>query len=158
MAKRTARKTRGAAGARPRGRSGRRRASSSTKSARKSGRSGSARKIARTKSKKRAARAGSASRRRLDASKASKAMRPKPAALNRERRRLREDETVPTPPSTLDFERKASQAASGRAAIRQQRRDHTETGPDLTAGDVDAEWGEAYADGDEAPGGDNPTP
>jgi Family of unknown function (DUF6335) len=90
--------------------------------------------------------------------KAAKMARPKPAALQRERRRLLDDETVPTPPSTLDFNRKASPAASGRAAIDQQRRAHTETGPDLTAGDVDADWGEAYADGDEAPGGDNPTP
>ena len=28
----------------------------------------------------------------------------------------------------------------------------------LTAGDVDAKWQDAYAVGDEAPGGDNPTP
>ena len=28
----------------------------------------------------------------------------------------------------------------------------------LTAGDVDAKWQDAYAIGDEAPGGDNPTP
>jgi hypothetical protein len=28
----------------------------------------------------------------------------------------------------------------------------------LTGGDVDANWEEAYASGDEAPGGDNPTP
>ena len=65
---------------------------------------------------------------------------------------------VPTPPSTLDFDRKGTAAASGRASFTQQRREHTESGPDLTAGDVDADWGEAYADGDEAPGGDNPTP
>jgi hypothetical protein len=35
---------------------------------------------------------------------------------------------------------------------------HTETSPALTAGDVDADWQDAYAVGDEAPGGDNPTP
>ena len=28
----------------------------------------------------------------------------------------------------------------------------------LTGGDVDADWEDAYAVGDEAPGGDNPTP
>ena len=28
----------------------------------------------------------------------------------------------------------------------------------MTAGDVDADWEDAYAVGDEAPGGDNPTP
>jgi hypothetical protein len=35
---------------------------------------------------------------------------------------------------------------------------HTEGGPSLTAGDMDAKWEDAYAVGDEAPGGDNPTP
>ena len=34
----------------------------------------------------------------------------------------------------------------------------TETSPVLTAGDVDAKWQDAYAVGDETPGGDNPTP
>jgi hypothetical protein len=28
----------------------------------------------------------------------------------------------------------------------------------MTGGDVDADWEDAYAVGDEAPGGDNPTP
>ena len=35
---------------------------------------------------------------------------------------------------------------------------HPETGPALTGGDVDADWVSAYSVGDEAPGGDNPTP
>jgi len=30
--------------------------------------------------------------------------------------------------------------------------------PELTAGDVDADWENAYFSGEEAPGGDNPTP
>jgi hypothetical protein len=30
--------------------------------------------------------------------------------------------------------------------------------PALTGGDVDADWENAYFSGDEAPGGDNPTP
>jgi hypothetical protein len=38
------------------------------------------------------------------------------------------------------------------------RREHTETGPALTGGDVDADWEEAYTSGEEAPGGENPTP
>ena len=41
---------------------------------------------------------------------------------------------------------------------RRARREHTEVSPDLTAGDVDADWEDAYSVGDEAPGGDNPTP
>jgi len=42
--------------------------------------------------------------------------------------------------------------------MREARRQHNETGPELTGGDVDADWEDAYAVGDEAPGGDNPTP
>jgi hypothetical protein len=79
--------------------------------------------------------------------------------LERARRQLREvEESVPTPPSSLDLEREPSAARSGRAEMREARRDHTETSPVLTGGDVDADWEEAYAVGDEAPGGDNPTP
>jgi Family of unknown function (DUF6335) len=37
-------------------------------------------------------------------------------------------------------------------------REHTSTGPAMTAGDVDADWESAESVGDEAPGGDNPTP
>jgi hypothetical protein len=84
--------------------------------------------------------------------------RPKPAALNRERRRLREDETVPGAPSTLGYEPKASSAESGQASLHQRMREHTEGGPALTAGELDADWGEAYSSGEETPGGDMPTP
>jgi hypothetical protein len=38
------------------------------------------------------------------------------------------------------------------------RAEHTEAGPALTGGDVDADWATAYSSGDEAPGGDMPTP
>lgn len=38
------------------------------------------------------------------------------------------------------------------------RAEHTESSPALTAGDVDADWAAAYSSGDEAPGGDTPTP
>ncbi len=65
---------------------------------------------------------------------------------------------MPSPPSTLNFHGKASAAASGGAALAQHRRNYPQSGPALTGGDIDADWGEAYADGDEAPGGDNPTP
>ena len=37
-------------------------------------------------------------------------------------------------------------------------REHTEGGPALTSGDIDADWSEAYASGEETPGGDMPTP
>jgi uncharacterized protein DUF6335 len=80
--------------------------------------------------------------------------------LERARRQLREvDETVPSPPSSLDPNRRTPSAArSGRQELRESLREHRETGPELTAGDVDADWQDAYSVGDEAPGGDNPTP
>jgi hypothetical protein len=65
---------------------------------------------------------------------------------------------VPGPPSTLTFESRASAAQTGRAELLERLNAHHETGPRLTAGDIDANWEEAYSSGDEAPGGDNPTP
>jgi hypothetical protein len=66
---------------------------------------------------------------------------------------------VPTPPSSLDPDRGfASAARTGRQEMHEARREHTETSPVLTGGDVDADWEDAYSVGDEAPGGDNPTP
>jgi hypothetical protein len=79
--------------------------------------------------------------------------------LERERRQLREvEESLQTPPSSLNMDRHSSAVRSGRAAIRQAKKEHTETSPAMTGGDVDADWEDAYAVGDEAPGGDNPTP
>ena len=79
--------------------------------------------------------------------------------LERERKQLREvEESVPQSPSSLNLDRHGSAARSGRASMAQRRKAHTETGPALTGGDVDADWEDAYAVGDEAPGGDNPTP
>jgi hypothetical protein len=84
--------------------------------------------------------------------------RPKPAALVRERRQLREDETVPGAPSSLNFATKASAAESGHQMYQQRAKEHTEGGARLTGGDVDADWNEAYASGEETPGGDMSTP
>jgi uncharacterized protein DUF6335 len=78
--------------------------------------------------------------------------------LNRERRTIRDDDIVQTPPSSLDFDRSASAARSGRRELRERYAEHTETSPAMTGGDVDADWESAYSVGDEAPGGDNPTP
>jgi hypothetical protein len=79
--------------------------------------------------------------------------------LERERKRLREvEESVPTPPSSLDLDRSASAVRTGRAELREALHEHTETSPALTGGDVDADWQGAYSVGDEAAGGDNPTP
>jgi Family of unknown function (DUF6335) len=80
-------------------------------------------------------------------------------ALERERRQLREiEETIPGPPSSLNLDQHGSAARTGRAELRQARHEHTETSPAMTGGDVDADWEDAYSVGDEAPGGDNPTP
>jgi hypothetical protein len=84
----------------------------------------------------------------------------KAPALNRERRRLAEsdEELMPSAPSTLAYAGGSSAARSGSSELRDSLSQHTETGPVMTGGDVDASWEDAYAVGDEAPGGDNPTP
>jgi hypothetical protein len=79
--------------------------------------------------------------------------------LDRARKQLREvDETVQGPPSSLDMDRNPSAARSGRRRLQDALEEHHETSPAMTGGDVDADWEDAYAVGDEAPGGDNPTP
>jgi hypothetical protein len=79
--------------------------------------------------------------------------------LERQRKQLREvEESVTQVPSSLNMDRHGSAARSGRAALRQSKKEHTQTSPAMTGGDVDADWEDAYAVGDEAPGGDNPTP
>jgi hypothetical protein len=82
----------------------------------------------------------------------------RPPALDRERRTIRDEAPVAGPPSSLDLDRSASSARSGRHELVERLRQHTSTGPAMTAGDVDADWEDAEAVGDEAPGGDNPTP
>jgi hypothetical protein len=76
-------------------------------------------------------------------------------ALDRQRRIL---------PEAEGLEREATDqgvlaaARSGGEELQHRLEEHTESSPALTAGDVDARWDDAYAVGDEAPGGDNPTP
>ncbi len=82
----------------------------------------------------------------------------KAPALDRARRTVQGDDIVPTPPSSLNMDRTASAARTGRREMRERLDEHTESSPALTAGDVDADWEGAYSSGDEAPGGDNPTP
>ena len=61
-------------------------------------------------------------------------------------------------PSSLDMNRAPSAAKSGRAEMRNTLSKNTGAGPALTGGDIDADWQSAESVGDEAPGGDNPTP
>ena len=83
----------------------------------------------------------------------------KTPALNRARRTVTDEDMLPpSPPSSLDMDRTASAARSGRREMNEKLHEHNETSPAITAGDVDADWGSAYSVGDEAPGGDNPTP
>ena len=52
------------------------------------------------------------------------------------------DERGPSPavPSSLDLDQRPSAARSGRAELEERYREHHETGPGMTAGDVDADW------------------
>jgi hypothetical protein len=61
-------------------------------------------------------------------------------------------------PSSLDLGRTASAARTGRAEMKERLAKNTSASPALTSGDVDADWEAAASVGDEAPGGDNPTP
>jgi len=83
---------------------------------------------------------------------------PGPTRLDRARRVLPEDDTLRTPPSSLDMDRRGSAARTGRKGLEANLRRHNDMTPALTGGDVDADWENAYFSGDEAPGGDNPTP
>jgi len=69
-----------------------------------------------------------------------------------------QDDLVATPPSSLDLDRSASAARTGRTQLRKLQDSLTQTGAGMTGGDVDADAQSAYSVGDEAPGGDNPTP
>jgi len=96
---------------------------------------------------------------RPSAARTAAAQRRQAPSLERSRRRLTEvEDNIPTPPSSLDLDRTPTAARSGRQAQIVARSHHNETSPELTGGDVDADWEDAYAVGDEAPGGDNPTP
>jgi len=82
--------------------------------------------------------------------------RTKVPQLGRVRRTL--EEIVPTPPSSLNLDRHGSAARTGRVELAEALQKHPGITPAITGGDVDANWEQAYFAGDEAPGGDNPTP
>jgi hypothetical protein len=65
---------------------------------------------------------------------------------------------VPSPPSSLNLDRRGTAARTGRDEMASHRADHATMTPSITGGDVDANVEDAYFTGDEAPGGDNPTP
>ena len=99
------------------------------------------------------------------AAKPQRAARPRPSApvrratsLDRARRTVQDDAILDAPAAPLDLDRSPLAIRAGRDEQRQRIARHTETSPELTGGDVDADWESAYTTGDEAPGGDNPTP
>ena len=85
------------------------------------------------------------------------ALRSSPARLSRQRRTL-DDLVLPTPPSSLDMDRRGSAVRSGRAEMAEEHARVASMTPDINAGDVDVNVEDAYFVGDESPGGDNPTP
>jgi hypothetical protein len=82
--------------------------------------------------------------------------RGKSPRLNRARRTL--NDTVPTPPSSLDMDRHGSAARTGREELAESRRKHKGMSPDIAGGDLDVDVEDAYFTGEASPGGDNPTP
>jgi hypothetical protein len=81
---------------------------------------------------------------------------PPATRLDRVRRTL--EETVQTPPSSLNMVRRGTAVRTGRAEVAESLQQHRGMSPDITGGDVDVDVEDAYFNGDEAPGGDNPTP
>jgi len=84
--------------------------------------------------------------------------RPKKGGAKAKTRRQDVEEMVPMPPSSLNMNRRGSAARTGRDEMAEERADHANMTPSITGGDVDANVEDAYFTGDEAPGGDNPTP
>jgi len=116
-------------------------------------------------SKKRAKAAGNAGKRRLVARAKRAAVKRATAKRSAAKRKTARSKaksrsgipTLRTPPSSLDLDRNASAARSGRRRVDENLRRHSKMAA-LTGGDVDADIESAYFSGDEAPGGDNPTP
>ena len=118
----------------------------------------SVRKAAKPAARKAAKKAAPAKRKPRPASPRQEATAGKPIKkpnLDRPRKTVADIRGIP---SSLDMGRSASAAKSGRAELRERLSKNTSASPALTSGDVDADWESAGTVGDEAPGGDNPTP
>jgi Family of unknown function (DUF6335) len=114
------------------------------------GRKSAAKKAAPRKAAKRAVAKKGAPRRAASA---------KPKSAARPKRVARPTPVRETIPSSLDLDQSSSAAKSGRKEMLQHLREaNKDISPAITAGDLDANWQVAYSSGDEAPGGDNPTP
>jgi hypothetical protein len=56
------------------------------------------------------------------------------------------------------MDRRGTSVRTGRAEVAESLKEHRGMSSDITGGDVDVDVEDAYFTGDEAPGGDNPTP
>src|SRR5438094_4001240 len=111
------------------------------------------RKTARKAAQSRPARKPAAKARRARTSKTQQLRGPSPR-LDRARRTL--DESVPTPPSSLNLERRGSAARTGRDELADTRRKHKGMSPEITSGDVDVDVEDAYDTGQADTDGDSP--
>src|SRR5207245_6786178 len=102
----------------------------------------SRRMAARPAKRRAAARPRRAARRPAVRPAAGQGMRAKTPRLDRQRRIL--EEIIPTPPSSLNMDRRASAARTGRAELEHSLHEHHGITPALTGGDVDANWQQAY--------------
>jgi len=132
-----------------------------TAASRKAGRKTAAKKAAPKKAQVKPARSAKASARKRAAARRAPASRnvappAKTPRLDRARRTL--DETVQTPPSSLDLNQRGSAARTGRAGMVESLDEHRGMAPAIAGGDADVDIENAYFTGDEAPGGDNPAP
>ena len=114
-----------------------------------------ARKAARKTAAKKAAPKKKAAKKASASAKAPARQAAKKPNLDRPRKTVADIHGIP---SSLDVNRAASAAKSGRAEMKDKMSKVTSSSPALTSGDVDADWESAESVGDEAPGGDNPTP
>lgn len=65
---------------------------------------------------------------------------------------------VPDPEIEEFMEEEIARAPRDPELLARRLREHTEASPEDAAGDIDAEWESAVDSGEEAVGGDNPTP
>lgn len=93
---------------------------------------------------------------RAPAPKKKAAVRARVSSIDSRRREL--EEMVPSPPSSLNMVRRGSAARTGRAEMAEHRAEDAHFTPSINGGDEDVNVEDAYFTGDEAPGGDNPTP
>lgn len=89
--------------------------------------------------------------------KARKAKRAPKKTARKSAKRPKKAARTASIPSSLDLKRGGTAARTGRRQIAENQRRHNKMGA-VTGGDVDADLESAYFSGDEAPGGDNPTP